>query len=120
MAPAPGGSASGANTRSKTLMGWGTQKDFRSTLPAWSRCGAVAGTNRAAITRQYVLAGFKRRLLARPVSYSGVTWAITVETGGSWRHSLIGASNVVATRNYDDGGGDRTISGAFSSLQSGL
>jgi hypothetical protein len=44
------------------------------------------------------------RLLARPVSYSGVTtWAITVETGGSWRHSLTGASAWSLPANMTEG-----------------
>ena len=53
------------------------------------------------------------RLLARPVSYSGVTtWAITVETGGKLAAQSDRRVSVVATREYD-GGGNRTISGAF-------
>ena len=53
------------------------------------------------------------RLPARPVSYSGVTtWAITVETGGKLAAQSDRRVSVVATREYD-GGGNRTISGAF-------
>ena len=60
------------------------------------------------------------RLLARPVSYSGVTtWAITVETGGKLAAQSDRRANVVATRNYD-GGGDRTISGAYFHLARSL
>lgn len=60
------------------------------------------------------------RLLARPVSYSGITtWAITVETGGKLAAQSDRRANVVATRNYD-AGGDRTISGAFYHLARSL
>lgn len=60
------------------------------------------------------------RLLARPVSYSGVTtWAITVETGGKLAAQSDRRVSVVATRNYD-GGGDRTISGAFRHVAGSL
>lgn len=60
------------------------------------------------------------RLLARPVSYSGITtWAITVETGGKLAAQSDRRANVVATRNYD-GGGDRTISSAFFHLARSL
>lgn len=60
------------------------------------------------------------RLLARPVSYSGITtWAITVETGGKLAAQSDRRANVVATRNYD-GGGDRTISSAYFHLARSL
>ncbi|EMY3087186.1 phage tail protein [Klebsiella variicola] len=53
------------------------------------------------------------RLLARPSSYAGIsTIGITVETGGQLAAQSDKRISVVATRNYD-GGGDRTISGAF-------
>lgn len=42
------------------------------------------------------------RLLARPVSYSGVTtWAITVETGGKLAAQSDRRVSVVATREYE-------------------
>lgn len=60
------------------------------------------------------------RLLARPVSYSGVTtWAITVETGGKLAAQSDRRVSVVATREYD-GGGNRTISGAFRHVAGSL
>lgn len=60
------------------------------------------------------------RLLARPASYAGVTtWAITVETGGKLAAQSDRRVSVVATRNYD-GGGDRTISGAFRHVAGSL
>ena len=60
------------------------------------------------------------RLLARPVSYSGVTtWAITVETGGKLAAQSDRRVSVVATREYDSGG-NRTISGAFRHVANSL
>ncbi|HHH4577145.1 TPA: host specificity factor TipJ family phage tail protein [Klebsiella michiganensis] len=60
------------------------------------------------------------RLLARPVSYSGVTtWAITVETGGKLAAQSDRRVSVVATREYE-GGGNRTISGAFRHVAGSL
>ncbi|WP_139537083.1 host specificity factor TipJ family phage tail protein [Klebsiella spallanzanii] len=60
------------------------------------------------------------RLLTRPSSYAGITtWAATVETGGKLAAQSDRRVNVVATRNYD-GGGDRTISGAFFHLAHSL
>ncbi|WP_116946587.1 host specificity factor TipJ family phage tail protein [Klebsiella pneumoniae] len=60
------------------------------------------------------------RLLARPVSYSGITtWAITVETGGKLAAQSDRRVSVVATREYD-GGGNRTISGAFRHVANSL
>ena len=60
------------------------------------------------------------RLLARPVSYSGITtWAITVETGGKLAAQSDRRVSVVATREYD-GGGNRTISGAFRHVAGSL
>lgn len=60
------------------------------------------------------------RLLARPVSYSGVTtWAITVETGGKLAAQSDRRVSVVATREYDRGG-NRTISGAFRHVAGSL
>ncbi|UAA12409.1 host specificity factor TipJ family phage tail protein [Klebsiella quasipneumoniae] len=60
------------------------------------------------------------RLLARPVSYSGVTtWAITVETGGKLAAQSDRRVSVVATREYE-GGGNRTISGAFRHVANSL
>ncbi|MDH8227994.1 hypothetical protein QIG20_27720, partial [Klebsiella pneumoniae] len=56
------------------------------------------------------------RLLSRPTSYAGIsTIGITVETGGQLAAQSDKRVSVVATRNYD-GGGDRTISGAFLHL----
>ncbi|HCT6263102.1 TPA: kinase [Klebsiella quasipneumoniae subsp. similipneumoniae] len=60
------------------------------------------------------------RLLARPVSYSGVTtWAITIETGGKLAAQSDRRVSVVATREYDSGG-NRTISGAFRHVANSL
>lgn len=60
------------------------------------------------------------RLLARPTSYAGIsTIGITVETGGQLAAQSDRRVSVVATRNYD-GGGDRTISGAFYHLAHSL
>lgn len=60
------------------------------------------------------------RLPARPISYSGVTtWAITVETGGKLAAQSDRRVSVVATREYD-GGGNRTISGAFRHVAGSL
>lgn len=60
------------------------------------------------------------RLLARPASYSGVTtWAITVETGGKLAAQSDRRVSVVATREYE-GGGNRTISGAFRHVAGSL
>ncbi|MGP7692429.1 host specificity factor TipJ family phage tail protein [Klebsiella pneumoniae] len=60
------------------------------------------------------------RLLARPVSYAGVTtWAITVETGGKLAAQSDRRVSVVATREYDSGG-NRTISGAFRHVANSL
>ncbi|WP_213927970.1 host specificity factor TipJ family phage tail protein [Klebsiella variicola] len=60
------------------------------------------------------------RLLARPVSYSGVTtWAITVETGGKLAAQSDRRVSVVATREYGSGG-NRTISGAFRHVANSL
>lgn len=60
------------------------------------------------------------RLLTRPSSYAGITtWAATVETGGKLAAQSDRRLNVVATRNYD-GGGDRTISGAYFHLAHSL
>ena len=60
------------------------------------------------------------RLLSRPTSYAGIsTIGITVETGGQLAAQSDKRVSVVATRNYD-GGGDRTISGAFLHLARSL
>lgn len=60
------------------------------------------------------------RLLSRPTSYAGIsTIGITVETGGQLAAQSDRRVSVVATRNYD-GGGDRTISGAFLHLARSL
>ncbi|HBR1191359.1 TPA: kinase [Klebsiella pneumoniae] len=60
------------------------------------------------------------RLLSRPASYAGIsTIGITVETGGQLAAQSDKRVSVVATRNYD-GGGDRTISGAFLHLARSL
>lgn len=60
------------------------------------------------------------RLLSRPTAYAGIsTIGITVETGGQLAAQSDKRVSVVATRNYD-GGGDRTISGAFLHLARSL
>lgn len=60
------------------------------------------------------------RLLSRPTSYAEIsTIGITVETGGQLAAQSDKRVSVVATRNYD-GGGDRTISGAFLHLARSL
>ena len=60
------------------------------------------------------------RLISRPTFYAGIsTIGITVETGGQLAAQSDKRVSVVATRNYD-GGGDRTISGAFLHLARSL